>query len=274
MDAILTVVFQNYEWVFSGLGVALIVYFIPKKEKKQDITINVGSAKMEENASATADIIAFRQNQSTSIVNRKDLLIVVDIQRDFFEGGTLAVPEAESLIKPLNELIRFAQNRDCDIVLARDWHPPDHKSFMGAGGHSADWPAHCVRDTDGAKFHDGLNITEDMTVVNIGAENDDPDYSAFDDHTMREKIKSDNIGIVYVVGIALEFCVLATCLDALKFGKGIPVVALEPFIRSASIDEEKLEEVWSNFMSQGIIRAHNMAGFDITVKKPHLRNIA
>lgn len=186
---------------------------------------------------------------------RKDLLILVDIQNDFFNHGKLEVSNTESLIDPLNRLLVCARKLDCKIILTRDWHPENHKSFKGYGGR---WPQHCVRGTHGAEFHSRLGITDDMEIVNIGIDNEAPDYSAFDDARMEKIAESKDIRVIYVAGIALEYCVLATCLNALKYGK--PIIALEPYIRSGSTDEAEIEGYWEELTSRGVIRAKNIAG--------------
>ncbi|MCX7094759.1 MAG: isochorismatase family protein [Methylobacter sp.] len=185
----------------------------------------------------------------------KDLLILVDIQNDFFNSGKLEVPNTESLIDPLNQLLDCARKRNCKIILTRDWHPENHRSFKGFGGI---WPQHCVRGTHGAEFHSRLDKTDDMEIVNIGIDNEAPDYSAFDDARMEKIIDSKDIRTIYVAGIALEYCVLATCLSALKYGK--PIIALEPYIRSGSTDKGEIERYWEELTSRGVIRAKNIAG--------------
>jgi nicotinamidase/pyrazinamidase len=184
----------------------------------------------------------------------RDLLIVVDLQRDFCHGGALETPNADSLVPVINELIRSASRDGCVVVLSRDWHPSDHKSFSGNGGL---WPSHCVRGTPGADFPPQLDVSPSMQIVDIGHDNAAPDYSAFDDPRLQKLASETHLRTIYVVGIALEYCVLATCLDALRYGA--PVVALEPLIRSATTDPSKLEAHWKRLNEAGVIRAHNYA---------------
>lgn len=191
----------------------------------------------------------------------RDVLVVVDVQNDFFSPDALpeglltpALPAqaTRTLISPLNELIRRAERAGATIVYTRDVHPENHVSF-------AKWPAHCVKGTIGADFHSDLHLTERRVEVFIGESNDVEDYSPFatSGNSLHDLLSADDIRTVYVVGIALEFCVLATCRDASLYGK--PVVALEPYIRAATSDQRELDVAWHLLQSMGVIRAANFA---------------
>lgn len=214
-----------------------------------------GRSKMTEEEDEIALIVQRGRQVPKILNNHKDLLVIVDIQKDFFKNGALATPDADSLIDPLNELIRYAEESGCQIVLTRDWHPKDHKSFKGRGGK---WVPHCIQGSCGAQFPDNLYWKDSMLVVDIGSNNKAPDYSAFDDPRMAQCIEDDAVRTVYVVGIALEYCVMGTCLDAVKYGK--TVIALEPYIRAASTDKNQLEEHWRTLIKSGVVRAQNLSG--------------
>jgi Isochorismatase family len=114
------------------------------------------------------------QGKRPVCTNVTEVLIVVDVQVDFFEGGALAAADTASLLPSLNDLIRRAQNAGMEIVFTRDWHPNDHHSF-------SDWGPHCVRDTNGAAFHPGLHRPDTALVVDIGTTNEMDGYSPFSD---------------------------------------------------------------------------------------------
>jgi len=144
-------------------------------------------------------------------------------------------------------------NNLAKVVYTRDWHPPKHQSFDIRGG---PWPPHCVQNTDGAAFHDRLRVPGNATIVDIGSEPESLGYSAFEDDQLAKIAIGPNIRHIYVAGIALNYCVLATCLEARKYGK--PVIALEPYIRPAKADERVNQRLWNELTEHGIIRSNTM----------------
>ena len=136
-----------------------------------------------------------------------DGLIVVDVQNDFCSGGALAVPDGDAVIEAVNRLAREASY----VVATRDWHPPDHSSFAAEGG---PWPVHCVRDTPGAQFHPGLDTSRISDVVDAGRTRDAQGYSGFEDTPLERLLREHDIDTVHVGGLALDYCVKATALDA------------------------------------------------------------
>ncbi|MGZ6617924.1 MAG: isochorismatase family protein, partial [Solirubrobacteraceae bacterium] len=101
------------------------------------------------------------------------------------------------------------------VVATRDWHPPDHSSFAAEGG---PWPVHCVRDTPGAQFHPGLDTSRISDVVDAGRTRDAEGYSGFEDTSLERLLREHDIDTVHVVGLALDYCVKATALDAKRAG--------------------------------------------------------
>lgn len=179
----------------------------------------------------------------------RELLLVVDVQNDFCAGGALAAQDTKSLIEPLNLLIRNTDEAGVQVVFARDWHPHNHYSFE-------DWGAHCVHDTPGAAFHKDLHLPSEALIVDIGTSNEMDGYSPFHDPALQSLASSSIISTIYIVGLALEFCILAACRDAVWFGK--TVIAVEPFIRSATPDVSEREAVWNLIESFGVVRGRNV----------------
>lgn len=139
-------------------------------------------------------------------------LIIVDVQRDFLPGGTLAVPGGDEVIAPTNAL---AADPGFDVVLAtRDWHPPDHASFQAQGG---PWPPHCVRDTPGAQLDPRLDGRVDV-VIDKGTSDGSEGYSGFEPDKLRSVIRTERVTAVTIVGLATDFCVAHTARDALREG--------------------------------------------------------
>jgi nicotinamidase/pyrazinamidase len=145
-------------------------------------------------------------------------LIIVDFQNDFTPGGALAVPEGDAIADRLNEL---AASDEYDLVVAtRDWHPPDHGSFAERGG---PWPVHCVQGTEGGELHPALDRTRVDVVVDKGQDPGTEGYSGFENTNLAELLRSRGIGEVTIVGLATDYCVKNTALDALRHGFQVTV---------------------------------------------------
>jgi nicotinamidase/pyrazinamidase len=140
-------------------------------------------------------------------------LVIVDFQNDFTPGGALAVPEGHEAADHLNTL---AASGDFELVVAtRDWHPPDHGSFTAHGGI---WPEHCVAGTPGAELHDALDRESIDVIVDKGHDPKTEGYSAFDGTDLATLLRARGIDHVTVAGLATDYCVRATALDALREG--------------------------------------------------------
>ncbi len=141
-------------------------------------------------------------------------LIVVDVQNDFCAGGALPVPDGDAIVEETN---RLAEEFPF-VVATRDWHPPDHGSFQGQGG---PWPVHCVRDTGGAELHPKLHTSQIDAVVDAGREPDEEGYSGFEHTELERLLRDQGVDTVHVAGLALDYCVKETALDARRAGFGV-----------------------------------------------------
>lgn len=141
-------------------------------------------------------------------------LVIVDFQNDFTPpDGALAVPGGDAIAAHLNEL---ARSGEYDLVVAtRDWHPPDHESFAPAGG---PWPIHCVQNTPGAELHEGLDLNAVDLVLDKGQDPATEGYSAFQGTDLATIMRDHGIDELTVVGLATDYCVKNTALDALAEG--------------------------------------------------------
>ena len=148
-----------------------------------------------------------------------DALIIVDYQNDFTRpDGALSVPAGEEVAGHINEL---ARSGDYELVLAtRDWHPPDHGSFTERGGI---WPVHCVQGTPGAELHPALDTQPLDAIVDKGQDPGTEGYSAFDATSLAETLRARGVDAVTVVGLATDYCVKNTALDALREGFAVRV---------------------------------------------------
>ena len=178
-----------------------------------------------------------------------DVLLVVDVQNDFCPEGALAVPEGDAVVPLINRLMgRFAH-----VVLSQDWHTPGHSSFASAHpgmapydtveapyGPQILWPDHCVQGTPGARFHRDLEIDRAELIVRKGFRPDIDSYSTFyeNDHStstgLAGCLKERALGHVYLCGLAEDFCVKWSALDALD--EGFAVTVIEDACRAIDLD--------------------------------------
>ena len=140
-----------------------------------------------------------------------DALIVVDVQNDFCAGGALAVPDGDAVVPRLNRLMAEAEL----VVATRDWHPPDHASFLAAGG---PWPPHCVAGTEGAELNPRLDTSHIDIIVNKGRERGEEGYSGFQGTDLERLLRERGVDSIDIGGLALDYCVRATALDARRIG--------------------------------------------------------
>jgi len=150
----------------------------------------------------------------TVIPDSGDALILVDVQNDFLPGGSLAVPMGNKIIPILNRYIALFHTHGLRIFATRDWHPPDHISFLQQGG---PWPPHCIATTFGAAFPVGLELPSDTFIISKATNRGKDAYSGFDDPPLNSLLKSLGIRRVFIGGVATEHCVLNTVKDALQY---------------------------------------------------------
>lgn len=148
-------------------------------------------------------------------------LIVVDVQRDFCEGGALAAADTLSLLTPLDSFVATARHAGVKIVFTQDWHPPNHSSFRAQGG---PWPAHCVADSRGAELMPPLTAEPDDLVARKGQTVDGAGYSGFENTALAEQLRALGVEDVAVCGVATEYCVRATAIDAAQAGFRVTVL--------------------------------------------------
>jgi len=175
------------------------------------------------------------------VAEPKQALLVVDVQNDFCPGGTLAVERGDEVVAPLNRLIDEFLQRGAPVYKSRDWHPPTTRHFAKYGG---TWPVHCVQNTRGAEFHPALRDDPRIVVVSKGLGDTDC-YSAFDETELAAQLHQQGIEQVLVGGLATDYCVKNTVLDALKHG--FKVKALKDAIRAVDLQpgdgERAIEEM-------------------------------
>jgi nicotinamidase/pyrazinamidase len=171
----------------------------------------------------------------------KRALIIVDVQNDFCPGGSLAVAHGDEVVAPLNQLAAEFLDHGEPVFKSRDWHPPQTKHFQIYGG---TWPIHCVQDTKGAAFHPDLLDDNQIRVISKGLGDKDC-YSAFDGTDLALQLQRLDVEEVWIGGLATDYCVKQTVLDALK--EGFQVKALSDAMRPVELQpgdgERALEEM-------------------------------
>lgn len=151
----------------------------------------------------------------------KKALLIVDVQNDFCPGGALAVTNGDKVVSPLNVMLILADRRNWLVVASRDWHPAVTKHFKDYGGI---WPTHCVQNTPGAAFHPNLAVVADKdTIISKATQPDEDGYSAFEGKTkdgknLTDVLKECKIDEIYIGGLATDYCVKASAVDAVKNG--------------------------------------------------------
>jgi nicotinamidase/pyrazinamidase len=176
-------------------------------------------------------------------------LVVVDYQNDFASpGGALSVSGGDAIAGRINELMRSG---DYELVVAtRDWHPPDHGSFTDQGGI---WPVHCVQDTDGAQLHPDLDAGAVDEIVDKGQERSTEGYSGFDGTRLAELLRERDIDQVTVVGLATDYCVKQTALEALQ--EGFAVTVDTTAVRGVDVEPGDSERALAELRAAGAVMA-------------------
>ena len=173
-----------------------------------------------------------------------EALVIVDFQNDFTPGGALAVPEGDRIADRVNELA--ASDRFDLVVATRDWHPPDHGSFEDQGG---TWPVHCVQDTEGAQLHPSLEQALVEVVIDKGQDRDTEGYSGFEGTRLAELLREREIDRLTVVGLATDYCVKNTALDALR--QGFEVSVDTRAVRGVDVNEGDSERALEELREAG-----------------------
>jgi len=152
-------------------------------------------------------------------------LLIVDVQNDFCPGGALAVPRGDRVIPPLNQYIATAVAGHVPIYASRDWHPSGSRHFKPYG----EWPPHCVQGTDGARFHPDLHLPSSAIILTKGDDPNAAGYSAFEGRTgsgtsFLDELRERGIDRLFVGGLATDYCVKHSVLDALRAGMRVTVL--------------------------------------------------
>lgn len=160
------------------------------------------------------------------VVTDRDALVIVDPQNDFLPGGTLAVPEGFRIFEPINRIApHFAH-----VFATRDWHPEEHEFFQSKGG---PWPYHCLAGTAGAEFSERLDLQHVDEVISKGTDPKTDGYSGFAGTDLEARLRALGVARVFVCGLATDYCVRATAIEARD--RGFEVVVLTDAIAAVNL---------------------------------------
>ncbi|ENX39926.1 hypothetical protein F888_00565 [Acinetobacter courvalinii] len=212
-----------------------------------------------------------RMNHNMHTHVKHSALIVVDVQNGFTPGGNLAVTDADQIIPLINQLARQFEM----VVLTQDWHPEQHISFADNHENKAPfetielpygtqvlWPKHCVQGTADAEFHPALDIPTAQLIIRKGFHPEIDSYSAFMEADRKTPtglngyLKEHQIDTVYIVGIATDFCVAWTALDAVQMG--FTTYVIEDACKAIDLNGS-LQSAWQSMLAQGVQRIQSGA---------------
>ena len=179
-----------------------------------------------------------------------DALLIVDVQNDFLPGGRLAVPEGDAVIAPLAAAIERFRAARRPVFASRDWHPADHCSFREQGG---PWPPHCIAGTPGAQISAALPLPPDAAIIDKATTRDADAYSAFQGTDLAARLRRAEVRRLFIGGLATDYCVLNTVLDALA--EGFAVVVLEDTIRAVEARPGDGERAIARMQAKGALFA-------------------
>lgn len=177
------------------------------------------------------------------MVKKEGALIVVDVQNDFCPEGALPVPRGDEVVPIINELVDLFNV----VIFTQDWHPENHCSFIENGG---SWPQHCVQRTRGAELRGNLNFPTDFTVVYKGTDPAKEAYSPFDGTPLQDVLWRLNEKKLYICGLATDYCVKATALDARK--AGFETFVIIDACRGVNVKEGDTERAIEEMQGAGI----------------------
>lgn len=203
-------------------------------------------------------------------MKKNEALLLVDIQYDFLPGGALAVKDGDAILTPIMAIIPQFEN----IIATQDWHPGNHGSF--AANHSGKkpgeiinlggldqilWPIHCVQNSEGARFHQSLPIDRLNKIFQKGTDPEIDSYSGFYDNGRKKStglasyLKSANIDTLYIAGLAADYCVKYTALDAIS--EGFQTYVFHDCTRAVNLQKDDFEKAINEMKSKGVNIIHS-----------------
>jgi nicotinamidase/pyrazinamidase len=181
------------------------------------------------------------------MLRKHDALIIVDVQNDFLPGGALGVPAGDAVIPALNRCMAAFHKHGLAIFATRDWHPANHCSFRARGG---PWPPHCIAGSSGAEFAATLALPPDACIISKATSADADAYSGFDHTELATQLQVRGCQRVFLGGLATDYCVRATALDALH--EGLETVLLADAVRAVDVHPGDGERALAELRQRGV----------------------
>ncbi len=180
-----------------------------------------------------------------------DALLLVDVQKDFCEGGKLAVPEGDQIVPVLNRYIEEFKAAHLPVFATRDWHPEQTVHFNTGGGV---WPPHCIQGTAGAEFQPDLALFEDVVIISAGTRPDEQGFSGFEGKDgagkpLLDLLHGQGVERLFVGGLATDYCLRSTVLDALRLG--FRVVLIKDAIRGVDLKSGDSQRAIEEMIREG-----------------------
>lgn len=183
----------------------------------------------------------------TYTLSNTDSLLVTDVQNDFLPGGALPVPEGDQIIPVLNQYSNLFYQAGAHVLASRDWHPVNHMSFKSQGGL---WPPHCVQDTKGASFHKSLKLPKGTKLISKATNANKEAYSAFYETELEGELNAKCVKRFFIGGLATDYCVLNTVLDAVKLG--FETIVLKDAIKGINVNPDDVEKAIATMTKAGV----------------------
>ena len=187
-------------------------------------------------------------NHQAVTPGRDSALIIVDVQKDFCPGGALAVREGGQVVPVLNRYAESFEKAGAAVFATRDWHPKNHGSFKTQGG---PWPPHCIQDSAGAEFHPDLKLPVNGIVISKATRPEADAYSGFEGTNLELYLKRRRIKRVFVGGLAADYCVKQTVLDARHLG--FDAYLLTDAVRGVEVKKGDSEKAVEEMKKSGAI---------------------
>ena len=181
-------------------------------------------------------------------LDHETALLVVDVQKDFCPAGALAVKEGDRVVPVLNRYLDRFEKAGLAVYATRDWHPKNHSSFKAQGG---PWPPHCIQESTGADFHPDLKLPFNAVVISKATRRQTDAYSGFEGTNLELYLKRRGIRLLLVGGLATDYCVKQTVLDACRLG--FETYLLTEAIRGVEVKKGDCEKAIDEMKKAGAI---------------------
>ncbi len=185
-------------------------------------------------------------------ITTSDALLITDIQKDFLQGGSLPVEGGNEIIPVINAYAKRFAEANARLFASRDWHPANHVSFKAQGGQ---WPPHCVQNTEGAKFSPDLKLPTVCMVISKATNPEHEAYSVFDGTSFAHELKMCETKRLFIGGLATDYCVLNTVLDARKLG--YETIVLTDATVGINLEARDVDTAFATMFKAGAKQASN-----------------